>query len=251
MAHTPLFQRFLQALQQARRANLQAHGQPPPMATVAGGWSRRRVLKTAALMGATGVAASALPPGARAVMRGDRRTPPVIAIIGGGLAGLHAAYHLQQAGVYATVYEARGRLGGRILSRRHRVGAGLVTDLGGEFINTDHADMLRLAQAFGLRLFNRREGAQGFPFPEVGFYLDGQIRTEQEVAEHLRPLAAQIDGRPLSEDDLTAFVLGPLLSGLDTAASTCEVACRWHDNTSLSKTENEHSYTITLLIGVL
>jgi len=192
MAHTPLFQRFLQALQQARRANLQAHGQPPPMATVAGGWSRRRVLKTAALMGATGVVASALPPGAHAVMRGDRRTPPVIAIIGGGLAGLHAAYHLQQAGVYATVYEARGRLGGRILSRRHRVGAGLVTDLGGEFINTDHADMLRLAQAFGLRLFNRREDAQGFPFPEVGFYLDGQIRTEQEVAEHLRPLAAQI-----------------------------------------------------------
>jgi len=125
-------------------------------------------------------------------MLGDRRTPPVIAIIGGGLAGLHAAYHLQQAGVYATVYEARGRLGGRILSRRNKVGAGLVTDLGGEFINTEHADMLALAQAFGLRLFNRREDAQHFPFPEVGFYLDGQIRTEQEVAEHLRPLAAQI-----------------------------------------------------------
>jgi monoamine oxidase len=125
-------------------------------------------------------------------MLGDSRTPPVIAIIGGGLAGLQAAYRLQQAAVYATVYEARGRLGGRILTRRHGVGAGLVTDLGGEFINTEHADMLALAQAFGLRLCNRREDAQRFPFPDVGFYLEGQLRTEAEVAELLRPLAAQI-----------------------------------------------------------
>jgi monoamine oxidase len=191
MAHTPLFRRFLQALQQAHCANLQAHGHPPSMATPAG-WSRRRVLKTAALLGATGVVASALPPAARAGMPGDGGTAPVIAIIGGGLAGLQAAYQLQQAGVYATVYEARGRLGGRILSRRHGVGAGLVINLGGEFINTEHADMRALVQAFGLRLFNRRADAQRFPVPAVGFYFDGQIHTAQEVADLLRPLAAQI-----------------------------------------------------------
>jgi monoamine oxidase len=191
MAHTPLFRRFLQALQQAHRANRQAHGHPPSTATTAG-WSRRRVLKTAALMGATGVVASALPPGAHAERLGDGGTPPVIAIIGGGLAGLQAAYQLQQAGVYATVYEARGRLGGRILSRRHGVGAGLVIDLGGEFINTEHADMRALVQAFGLRLFNRRADAQRFPVPAVGFYFEGQIHTAQEVADLLRPLAAQI-----------------------------------------------------------
>jgi monoamine oxidase len=192
MAHTPLFRRFLQALQQAHRANLQAHGHPPAMATTAAGWSRRRVLKTAAVLGATGLVSGALPPRARAGMPGDGGTPPVIAIIGGGLAGLQAAYHLQQAGVYTTVYEARGRLGGRIRSRRHGVGAGLVIDIGGEFINTDHADMLALVQAFGLRLFNRRADAQRFPIPEVGFYFEGQIHMEQEVADLLRPLAAQI-----------------------------------------------------------
>jgi monoamine oxidase len=191
MAHTPLFRRFLQALQQAHRANLQAHGHPPSLATTAG-WSRRRVLKTAALLGATSVVASALPPGVRAERLGDGGPPPVIAIIGGGLAGLQAAYQLQQAGVDATVYEARGRLGGRILSRRHGVDAGLVIDLGGEFINTAHADMRALVQAFGLRLFDRRADAQRFPVPEVGFYFDGQSHTDQEVADLLRPLAAQI-----------------------------------------------------------
>jgi cytochrome P450 len=34
-------------------------------------------------------------------------------------------------------------------------------------------------------------------------------------------LAGRINGQPLSENDLTAFTLGPLLSGLDTTASTC------------------------------
>jgi cytochrome P450 len=34
-------------------------------------------------------------------------------------------------------------------------------------------------------------------------------------------LAGRIDGEPLSESDLIAFTLGPILSGLDTAASTC------------------------------
>jgi cytochrome P450/CRP-like cAMP-binding protein len=34
-------------------------------------------------------------------------------------------------------------------------------------------------------------------------------------------LAGTLGGQPLSDDDLTAFTLGPILSGLDTTASTC------------------------------
>ena len=40
--------------------------------------------------------------------------PPSIAIIGGGLSGLYAAYLLHQKAIPFTVYEARNRLGGRI-----------------------------------------------------------------------------------------------------------------------------------------
>ena len=39
-----------------------------------------------------------------------------VAIIGGGLAGLHAAYLLHRAGVSFQLFEARDRLGGRILT---------------------------------------------------------------------------------------------------------------------------------------
>ncbi len=39
-----------------------------------------------------------------------------VAIIGGGLAGLHAAWLLRRGGVHFTLLEARDRLGGRILS---------------------------------------------------------------------------------------------------------------------------------------
>ena len=42
------------------------------------------------------------------------KTP--VAIIGGGLSGLYTAYLLQQHGIEFTVFEARDRLGGRILS---------------------------------------------------------------------------------------------------------------------------------------
>jgi monoamine oxidase len=105
---------------------------------------------------------------------------------------LNAAHQLKKAGVAATIYEARGRAGGRIRSRSGALGEGLVTDLGGEFINTDHEDMLALVKEFGLRLFNRVADAKRFPFPETGYYFEGRLHPEDEIAELLRPLAEQI-----------------------------------------------------------
>jgi monoamine oxidase len=120
------------------------------------------------------------------------RPAPRIAIIGAGIAGLNAVYRLKKAGYHASVYEARRRIGGRILSLTGAVGEGLVTDLGGSFINTDHEDMLGLAREFGLKLFSRIEDAKRFPFPPAGYFFDGRIRTETEIAEALRPFARQI-----------------------------------------------------------
>ena len=79
-----------------------------------------------------------------------------------------------------------------LLSLTGAIGEGLVTDLGGELINSDREDMLRLVQEFGLELFNRIEDAEGFAFPETGYFFDGVARREAEVAKDLRTLAAQI-----------------------------------------------------------
>jgi len=77
-------------------------------------------------------------------------------VIGGGLAGLAAAYRLSQRGWDATVMEAHRRLGGRVFSHHFRQAPKLVCELGGEWIGDDHCAMKRLAGVFGLQLLPHR-----------------------------------------------------------------------------------------------
>lgn len=56
---------------------------------------------------------------------------PNVVVIGGGFAGLSAAYHLQQEGIPVSLYEARNRVGGRVLSARLD---STVVELGGQNI---------------------------------------------------------------------------------------------------------------------
>src|SRR6476619_5957070 len=74
--------------------------------------TRRGLLKGAggAVAGATLLGNLARPAWAEAPRRSTPDTRVVV--VGGGLAGLTAAYRLQQAGIFADVYEATGRMGG-------------------------------------------------------------------------------------------------------------------------------------------
>ena len=56
--------------------------------------------------------------------------PPHIAVIGAGLAGLTAAYRLQQQGLSVEVFEARNRAGGRVWT--YTIGDSY-DELGGKF----------------------------------------------------------------------------------------------------------------------
>jgi monoamine oxidase len=188
MARTPAFDSLIRLLQEARRRNLAAEAAPPPLAKEQARWTRRRFMRAAAATGGAATVGSAFP---RLLPASGRELPRVV-VVGAGIAGLNAAYQLKKAGVEATVFEARRRLGGRILSVRGAVGDGLVTDFGGSFINSDHADMLALVDEFDLRLFNRLKDARRFPVPENAYYFDGRRRDEEEVAEALRPIAQQI-----------------------------------------------------------
>ena len=57
---------------------------------------------------------------------------PTIAIVGGGLAGLHCAYRLRKLGIFATVHEAGRRVGGRVFTDRTTFPEGMHCELGGE-----------------------------------------------------------------------------------------------------------------------
>ena len=78
---------------------------------------------------------------------------PTIAIVGGGIAGLACALELADRGIAATVYEASGRVGGRMFSNTGGYwDAGQVTEWGGELIDSGHRTVRRLARRFDLKL---------------------------------------------------------------------------------------------------
>ena len=74
-----------------------------------------------------------------------------VAIVGGGFAGLAAAWYLRQCGVGVTVFEATDRLGGRVRTDRDFV-AGKYVEAGAELIGTNHPLWIELAATFGLQL---------------------------------------------------------------------------------------------------
>jgi monoamine oxidase len=75
---------------------------------------------------------------------------PSVLVVGAGLAGLHAAWRLHEAGIEVTVLEARDRVGGRTWS--HELGDGTVVERGGEFIAPDDVVLRGLAAELGLEL---------------------------------------------------------------------------------------------------
>ncbi len=158
------------------------------------GWSRRRFVRSAAVAGT----ASAAFPAAVAAWQGS--AAPRIAIIGAGVAGLNAAYQLKKQGLTAQVYEARDAVGGRMRSETRD---GLVFELGGHFVNSDHTDMIDLVDELGLELVDEKSAIDEVEgVPATGYYLGDRMIPERELADLLRPIADQIgdDYDRLDED---------------------------------------------------
>jgi monoamine oxidase len=89
---------------------------------------------------------------------------PVV-VVGAGLAGLHAAWLLQNAGIEVVVLEARDRVGGRTWS--HALRDGTVVERGGEFIAPEQADIRRLCRTLGLELIPHGVGFDRRPTPDA------------------------------------------------------------------------------------
>ena len=152
-------------------------------------WTRREVLKASAAMLALGAvptrAAEDRPPGP------TRAAAPRIAVVGAGIAGLNVAFELKKAGHRARVYEAGRRVGGRILTVAGVVAPGLITEMGGEFIDSSHDDMLALVKELGLELVDTRDARVAERVRETYFF-DGIHYTPGQAVEAFRPLAGRI-----------------------------------------------------------
>lgn len=73
-------------------------------------------------------------------------------IIGSGLAGLAAAFKLNNAGWDVTVLEARSRIGGRVFSHSMPENKDLICELGAEWIGEDHERIRALCSDFKIPL---------------------------------------------------------------------------------------------------
>ena len=151
MARSPLLQRLLtltRIAQHSKKKDVPANEYAEQEA-----YNRRKFLVTS---GKAALAATIL----AGCSKTDNYTPPPtntqpsIAIIGAGIAGLNAAHILKKAGVASTLYDSNKRTGGRIFTAQNVLNDGLSTELGGEFIDSNHHDMKNLAAEFGLPLMD-------------------------------------------------------------------------------------------------
>ncbi len=143
--------------------------------------TRRNFLKIAA---ASGVAALT---GLGSAKDAKKIGGPV-AVVGGGIAGLTAAHRLMKAGVEVHLYEMQNRFGGRMLTKRNFNKEGMFVELGGELVDSNHKDLIKLAKELGVELQNLKKGEDGLDY----YYFNGKTYTDHDVIPAIAPLMNQI-----------------------------------------------------------
>lgn len=216
MGKTPLFA----ALTRRLRLELRKH-------TIASGMLTREVSRTEALenrraflrLSSAALATAALPSALAACGDDSTGTPTeeTIAIVGAGIAGLHCAHRLKQAGIVATVYEALDRVGGRMYTGRGTFpeDPAQYCELGGELIDTNHATLFALAEEFDIALDDRFSAELEPPGTTREIYfVNGSVVPEATIVEQFGEVAG-------------------LMAAAYEAAETDDAAFEELDNTSL------------------
>lgn len=197
MARTPLLRALRRAFADYRRATALGLSADAYRAlresgrlrvdSVAPDAGRRQLLARAA----AALAVSPLAIGAPALAARPLRKTPRIAIVGAGMAGLTAALQLRDEGLMSTVYEASGRVGGRMFSNSSYWDQGQVSEWGGELIDTAHRTVRTLAKRFHLDMDDLLEAEP--PSSAPLYWLDGGHYPRATAVEDFLPVFERLE----------------------------------------------------------
>ena len=179
MARTPLLRSLFELARD--HAEAEHHGTTPAAVRSQRAVNRRDFLAT---IGA-GLAATTLMP--KSLFAGSNA--PRIAIVGGGISGLACALELADAGLVSSVYEAKGRVGGRMFSDNNGKywADGQVAEWCGELIDTNHTSIRKLCKRFSLPMDDLL-AAQPAKATET-YFVDGGYYTNADADfDVIRPI---------------------------------------------------------------
>jgi monoamine oxidase len=195
VSRTPLFDSLRRAVRLAAIAARERPGIAPLDELLDMSRTRRRFMRDSALVTAglmvgcqrrTEEVAPVIP-----ITRPTPTGAARIAIVGGGMAGLNTAWKLKKAGLEAKIFEGADRTGGRIFTASNLLGDGLTTELGGEFIDSTHEEMLALMQEFSLERLDTL-GPEAADLKPETYFINGRHYTQAAAAREFVPLAKQI-----------------------------------------------------------
>ena len=125
-----------------------------------------------------------------------------VIVIGAGLAGLSAAYELQQAGHEVMILEAQTRVGGRVSTLRDFFSDGLYAEIGATFVSGVHDLTIRYCKLFGLELVPANQ-----TLPSV-YYLRGKRYVNKGAIDWQLNLTAE--EKKLGLDGLWSKYVSPV-----------------------------------------
>jgi len=132
--------------------------------------------------------------------RSQTRQGSRVIVVGAGFAGLACAYELASVGYDVKVFEARNRVGGRVLSLQDLV-PGKNVEAGGELIGSNHPQVLAYAAKFGFGFLDVARGEGATPILIGGRRLTA-AEIQQTHAEVETALARMTDdARPVVADE--------------------------------------------------
>jgi monoamine oxidase len=111
-----------------------------------------------------------------------------IVIVGAGIAGLNACYQLKKLGIQSTVYESSARAGGRMFTMKDEFGKGITTDIGGEFVDTTHTEIIELMKEFNLPFYDLREDK----LEPKELFFGGKHITNEELKKAFAPFVEKL-----------------------------------------------------------